>query len=43
VSGGDGLLRGVVAFGARREAMRATRLLRGGATWRPGSGPVAGE
>jgi 3-phenylpropionate/trans-cinnamate dioxygenase ferredoxin reductase subunit len=39
VSGGDGRLRGVVAFGARREAMRAMRMLRAGAGWQPGSGP----
>ena len=39
VSGGDGLLRGVVAFGARREAMRAMRMLRAGARWQAG-GPV---
>ncbi len=39
VSGGDGRLRGVVAFGARREAMRAMRMLRAGAGWQPGTGP----
>ncbi len=39
VSGGEGQLRGVVAFGARREAMRAMRMLRAGAAWEPGTGP----
>ena len=40
-TGGDGVLRAVVAFGARREAMRAQRMLRAGAAWQPGRGPVA--
>jgi NADPH-dependent 2,4-dienoyl-CoA reductase/sulfur reductase-like enzyme len=40
VSGGAGLLHGVVAFGARREAMRAMRMLRAGAKWQAGTGPV---
>ena len=39
VSGGEGHLRGVVAFGARREAMRAMRMLRARAGWEPGTGP----
>lgn len=38
--GGGGLLRGVVALGARREAMRAQRLLHAGAVWESGRGPV---
>ena len=40
VTGGDGRLRGVVAFGARRDAMRAQCLLRAGAAWEAGRGPV---
>jgi hypothetical protein len=31
---------GVAALGARREAMKAMRLLRAGAAWQPGVGPV---
>jgi len=38
--GGDGVLRAVVAFGARREAMRAQRMLYAGAAWLPGRGPL---
>jgi NADPH-dependent 2,4-dienoyl-CoA reductase/sulfur reductase-like enzyme len=33
-------MHGVVALGARREAMRAARLLHAGAQWRAGVGPV---
>jgi NADPH-dependent 2,4-dienoyl-CoA reductase/sulfur reductase-like enzyme len=40
-SGGDGALHGVVALGARGEAMRAQRMLRAGAPWLAGRGPVA--
>ena len=40
-TGADGVIRSVVAFGARREAMRAQRLLRAGTAWLPGRGPVA--
>jgi 3-phenylpropionate/trans-cinnamate dioxygenase ferredoxin reductase subunit len=40
LTGGDGRTRGVVAFGARREAMRAQRLLRTGVAWHAGKGPV---
>jgi NADPH-dependent 2,4-dienoyl-CoA reductase/sulfur reductase-like enzyme len=40
-SGGDGVMRGVVALGARREAMRAQRMLHAGASWKTGQGPVA--
>jgi NADPH-dependent 2,4-dienoyl-CoA reductase/sulfur reductase-like enzyme len=40
-SGGDGVMRGVVALGARREAMQAQRMLHAGAKWQPGHGPVA--
>jgi NADPH-dependent 2,4-dienoyl-CoA reductase/sulfur reductase-like enzyme len=39
VTGGEGALRGVVAFGARREAMRAMKMLRSGTRWQAG-GPV---
>lgn len=39
VFGGEGRLRSVVAFGARREAMRAQRLMRDGSEWQPGLGP----
>jgi 3-phenylpropionate/trans-cinnamate dioxygenase ferredoxin reductase component len=38
-AGRDGHLVGVVAFGARRDAMRAMRQLRAGASWEPGNGP----
>ena len=34
-------LRGVIAFGARREGLRAQRLLQAGAPWEPGRGPIA--
>lgn len=41
VAAGSGTtLHAVVAFGARRDAVRASRLLRSGATWRSGHGPV---
>ncbi len=40
-AGGAGRLRGVIAFGARREGLRAQRLLQAGAPWEPGRGPVA--
>jgi NADPH-dependent 2,4-dienoyl-CoA reductase/sulfur reductase-like enzyme len=40
-SGGDGAMRGVVALGARREAMQTQRMLYAGASWPPGRGPVA--
>lgn len=43
VAGRNGRLGGVAAFGARRDAMRATRLLRAGAAWEPGRGPVEPE
>ncbi|MDT4936248.1 MAG: hypothetical protein QOK11_4140 [Pseudonocardiales bacterium] len=39
--GGDGALRAVVAYGARREAMQAQKMLRSGAMWEAGRGPVA--
>jgi hypothetical protein len=39
--GGAGRLRAVIAFGARREGLRAQRLLHAGAAWDPGRGPVA--
>ena len=40
-AGGAGRLRGVIAFGARREGLRAQRLLQAGAPWEPGRGPIA--
>jgi len=40
-AGGDGVLRGVVALGARREAMRAQRMLHAGASWQTGRGLIA--
>ncbi len=40
-SGGDGVLRGVVALGARREAMRAQRMLYAGVSRQAGHGPMA--
>jgi NADPH-dependent 2,4-dienoyl-CoA reductase/sulfur reductase-like enzyme len=39
VSGRDGWLTGVAAFGARRAAMRAARLLHSGTAWNPGRDP----
>jgi NADPH-dependent 2,4-dienoyl-CoA reductase/sulfur reductase-like enzyme len=39
VAGGSGALHGVVALGARSDAMRAMRMLRAGAGWQPGVGP----
>jgi NADPH-dependent 2,4-dienoyl-CoA reductase/sulfur reductase-like enzyme len=39
-AGRDGRLAAVAAFGARRDAMRAMRLLRAGAAWERGKGPV---
>ncbi len=42
--GQDETLHAVASFGARRAALAAQRLLRAGARWRPGIGPVpAGE
>jgi NADPH-dependent 2,4-dienoyl-CoA reductase/sulfur reductase-like enzyme len=40
VSGGGGQLRGVIGFGARRDSMRAMRLLSDGAQWESGRGPL---
>jgi NADPH-dependent 2,4-dienoyl-CoA reductase/sulfur reductase-like enzyme len=40
VSGRDGRLAAVVAWGARQAAMRAVKLLRAGTAWVPGLGPV---
>lgn len=40
-SGSGGSLRGVVALGARRDALRASRLLAAGTRWEPGVGPAA--
>jgi 3-phenylpropionate/trans-cinnamate dioxygenase ferredoxin reductase subunit len=39
-SGGDGMLRAVVALGARRAALRWERLLRSGLPWVDGHGPA---
>jgi NADPH-dependent 2,4-dienoyl-CoA reductase/sulfur reductase-like enzyme len=39
--GSGGYLHGVVALGARRDALRVSRLLSAGAAWEPGVGPVA--
>jgi NADPH-dependent 2,4-dienoyl-CoA reductase/sulfur reductase-like enzyme len=39
-SGGDGMLRAVVALGARRAALRWERLLRSGLPWLDGYGPA---
>jgi 3-phenylpropionate/trans-cinnamate dioxygenase ferredoxin reductase subunit len=40
VAGRGGRMTGVAALGARREAMKAMRLLRAGSAWQPGVGPV---